>query len=59
LPEFIAASPALAFFLPFLAGAAVSVSGAAAWGDFCRKVRVFSRKRVRYTFFFFLGAGGV
>ena len=38
--------------------AAVSSAGAVAWADFWRKVRVFSRKRVRSTFFFFLGAGG-
>ena len=28
------------------------------WGDFCRKPRALSRKRVRSTFLFFFGAGG-
>jgi hypothetical protein len=42
------------------AAPAAAASGAASVaGVFCRKVCVVSRKRVRSTFFFFFGVGGV
>jgi hypothetical protein len=44
------------FFVAAVVGAGVAV---AATPDFCRKVCVVSRKRVRSTFFFFFVVGGV